>query len=184
MPSQPLPIDPIAEARRQWIERWSAGEHMAAATSLMRAQQLVLQAVEDVLRPHGLTFSSYEALMLLTFSRRGELPLGKMSERLMVHPASITNTVDRLEERGFVERRRDPADGRRVLAALTTAGRTVAERVTGPLNEIQFGLGALDEVAAGQINAVLRRVRQAGGDIAEDVEDPWLFVGDQTNLEE
>src|SRR6185295_12735928 len=101
------------------------GEHMAAATSLMRAQQLVLAAVEDELRPFGLTFASYEALMLLSFSRRGELPLGKMSERLMVHPASITNTVDRLEERGLVQRRRDTNDGRRVLAAITEAGRAI-----------------------------------------------------------
>lgn len=182
MPSAPLPIDPIAEARRQWIERWSVGEHMAAATSLMRAQQLVLQAVEDVLRPDGLTFSSYEALMLLTFSRRGSLPLGKMSERLMVHPASITNTVDRLEKRGLVERRRDPADGRRVLAAITDAGRRVASTVTQPLNDIQFGLGALGDVEAAQINAVLRRVREAGGDIAVDVPDPWQMLGHQTNV--
>lgn len=173
MPSQPLPLDPIAEARRTWIERWSVGEHMAAATSLMRVQQLVLQAVEDVLRPAGLTFSSYEALMLLTFSRRGELPLGKMSERLMVHPASITNTVDRLEQRGFVRRRRDPDDGRRVLAEITRAGRVVAARVTAPLNEMQFGLGAIDESDAERINAILRRVRQVGGDIAADVDDPW-----------
>lgn len=171
MPSQPLPIDPIAEARRQWIERWSAGEHMAAATSLMRAQQLVLQAVEDVLRPYGLTFSSYEALMLLTFSRRGELPLGKMSERLMVHPASITNTVDRLQERGLVQRRRDERDKRRILAALTPAGRRVAMEVTEPLNAIQFGLGMLDEDEAATINAVLRRVR--AGDMDDQVADPW-----------
>src|SRR6187401_2480189 len=107
MPDRPLPLDPIAEARRHWIERWSVGEHMAAATSLMRAHQLVLAAVEDELRPFGLTFASYEALMLLSFTRHGELPLGKMSERLMVHPASITNTVDRLEERGLVVRHRD-----------------------------------------------------------------------------
>ena len=114
MPSQPLPFDPIAEARRHWIERWAVGEHMAAATSLMRAQQLVLAAVEDELRPFGLTFASYEALMLLSFTRRGEMPLGKMSDRLMVHPASITNTVDRLEERGLVAapaRRRTTSGG-------------------------------------------------------------------------
>jgi DNA-binding MarR family transcriptional regulator len=168
-----LPLDPIAEARRHWSERWGAAEHMAAATSLMRAQQLVLAAVEDELRPFGLTFASYEALMLLSFSRRGALPLGKMSERLMVHPASITNTVDRLEERGLVERRRDTADGRRVLAAITDAGRAIAAEATEPLNKVQFGLGMLDEMAAAEINAVLRRVREGAGDIAEDVADPW-----------
>ena len=168
-----LPLDPIAEAQHRWIERWGAGEHMAAATSLMRAQQLVLAAVEDELRPFGLTFASYEALMLLSFSRRGQLPLGKMSERLMVHPASITNTVDRLEERGLVERRRDAADGRRVLAAITEAGRAIAAEATEPLNKVQFGLGMLDEESAVQINAVLRRVREGAGDFAKDVADPW-----------
>ena len=173
MPSQPLPLDPIAEARRHWLDRWGVAEHMAAATSLMRAQQLVLAAVEDVLRPYGLTFSSYEALMLLTFSRRGEMPLGKMSDRLMVHPASITNTVDRLEERGFVQRRRDEGDGRRVLAVLTPAGRAVAQDVTEPLNAIRFGLASIPEDDARRVNAILRQVRESGGDIAEGVDDPW-----------
>jgi DNA-binding MarR family transcriptional regulator len=176
MPDRPLPLDPIAEARRHWIERWSTGEHMAAATSLMRAHQLVLAAVEDELRPFGLTFASYEALMLLSFSRLGELPLGKMSERLMVHPASITNTVDRLEERGLVARRRDEADKRRILAAITPAGRQVAADATEPLNKVQFGLGMLSEAEAATINAVVRRVRHGVGDVAEDVVDPWSNV--------
>ncbi len=148
MPSQPLPFDPVAEARRHWIERWAAGEHMAAATSLMRAHQLVLAAVEDELRPFGLTFSSYEALMLLSFTRRGEMPLGKMSDRLMVHPASITNTVDRLEEKGFVERRRDEHDRRRILAAIT------ADRAPGRRRR---------DRAAEQDPVRARRARRAGG---------------------
>lgn len=172
MPRQPLPFDPVVEARRHWVERWSVGEHMAAATSLMRAQQLVLAAVEDELRPFGLTFSSYEALMLLSFSRRGEMPLGKMSDRLMVHPASITNTVDRLERGGLVRRRRDTADKRRILAAITPSGRQLAVEATEPLNKIQFGLSALDDADAVSINGVLRRVR--AGDMADDVADPWV----------
>ena len=171
MPSQPLPFDPVAEARRHWIDRWQVGEHMAAATSLMRAQQLVLAAVEDELRPFGLTFSSYEVLMLLSFSRHGEMPLGKMSDRLMVHPSSITNSVDRLEERGFVERCRDERDRRRILAAITPSGRAVAEEATAPLNKIQFGLAALDEPDAALVNRLLRPLR--AGDMAADVPDPW-----------
>ncbi|MET0460354.1 MAG: MarR family transcriptional regulator [Ilumatobacteraceae bacterium] len=176
MPDRPLPLDPIAEARRHWIERWAAGEHMAAATSLMRAHQLVLAAVEDELRPFGLTFASYEALMLLSFTRHGELPLGKMSERLMVHPASITNTVDRLEQRGLVARHRDEVDKRRILAAITPAGRQVAADATEPLNKVQFGLAMLSDDEAATINAVVRRVRLGVGDVADDVADPWSNV--------
>ena len=151
---------------------------MAAATSLMRAQQLVLAAVEDELRPFGLTFASYEALMLLSFTRRGELPLGKMSERLMVHPASITNTVDRLEERGLVERRRDEHDRRRILAAITPAGRPAGGRGHGAAEQDPVRARAMLAERRGSRRSTpsLRRVRQAAGDMAEESPDPWQNV--------
>ncbi len=101
-----LPFDPIEEAARQWGLRWEAVPEMRAVTSLMRVQQLVLAELDEILRPHGLTFARYEALVLLTFSRRGSLPLGKMGERLQVHATSVTSIVHRLEAAGFVRRRR------------------------------------------------------------------------------
>ena len=59
---------------------------MAVVTSIMRVQQVLLARVEAVLRPLGLTFARYEVLMLLRFSRKGCLPVGKIGERLQVHP--------------------------------------------------------------------------------------------------
>ena len=88
-----LPFDPIDEAARQWALRWSGVEQMHAVTSLMRVQQLVLGRLDELLKPHGLTFARYEALVLLTFSRAGALPLGKMGRRLQVHPTSVTSIV-------------------------------------------------------------------------------------------
>src|SRR5439155_8624047 len=41
-----LPFDPIDEARRHWEGRWGRGDAMAAATAVMRAQQIVLGAVD------------------------------------------------------------------------------------------------------------------------------------------
>lgn len=48
-----LDSDPIEEARRQWIAHgWgSAADGMAAVTSIVRAQQIVLQRIDTVLRP-------------------------------------------------------------------------------------------------------------------------------------
>ena len=48
-PARTLPFDPIAEARRHWDERWRSGATMAAATSIMRAQQIVLATVDEAL---------------------------------------------------------------------------------------------------------------------------------------
>ena len=103
-----LPFDPIDEAARQWAKRWSGVPAMHAVTSLMRVQQLVIGRLDAILKPHGLTFARYEALVLLTFSSRGSLPLGKMGERLQVHPTSVTSIVRKLESDGHVVRRAAP----------------------------------------------------------------------------
>ncbi|MFC4049593.1 MarR family transcriptional regulator [Actinomadura syzygii] len=158
--------DPIAEAHRQWSARWPEhADHMAAVTSVMRAQQLLLSRIEAVLKPYGLTFAAYEALRLLAFSRTGTLPMGKMGTRLMVHPASVTNVIGRLEQRGLVGRRSWPDDRRVVLAGITPAGRELAEEATLALNEAGFGIPDLPAERAADITAALRAVRVSAGDL-------------------
>jgi DNA-binding MarR family transcriptional regulator len=159
-----LPFDPIDEAARQWGLRWDAVEQMHAVTSLMRVQQIVLAQLDELLRPHGLTFARYEALVLLTFSRTGALPLGKMGERLQVHATSVTSLVDRLEAAGLVVRRRHPDDGRAVLAQITDAGRTLVEAATADLVAARFALSSLDADELRRLSELLRPVRRDAGD--------------------
>jgi DNA-binding MarR family transcriptional regulator len=159
-----LAFDPIDEAARQWALRWGAVDQMHAVTSLMRVQQLVLAELDELLRPHGLTFARYEALVLLTFSRNGSLPLGKMGERLQVHPTSVSSIVDRLEASGHVVRRRHPDDGRAVLAEITDAGRAVVEAATADLVDARFALRDLSEDSLHDLSELLRPVRAGAGD--------------------
>jgi DNA-binding MarR family transcriptional regulator len=162
--SDPLPFDPIDEAARQWALRWDGVPQMHAVTSLMRVQQLVLGRLDEILRPHGLSFARYEALVLLTFSRAGSLPLGKMGRRLQVHPTSVTSIVDRLERSGHVVRRPHPDDGRTVLAEITPDGRAVVEAATADLVAADFGLGAMAAEDLARLSEMLRPVRAAAGD--------------------
>ncbi|WP_395108760.1 MarR family transcriptional regulator [Actinomadura sp. SCN-SB] len=160
------PLDPIAEAHRQWSARWPEhADRMAAVTSVMRAQQLLLSVIEAALKPYGLTFAAYEALRLLAFARTGTLPMGKIGTRLMVHPASVTNVIGRLERRGLVERRPSPDDRRVVLATITPAGRELAEESTAALHEADFGLPGLGSEDAAAITAALHAVRVSAGDV-------------------
>jgi DNA-binding MarR family transcriptional regulator len=159
-----LPFDPIDEAARQWGERWSGVPAMHAVTSLMRVQQLVIGRLDAILKPHGLTFARYEALVLLVFSSRGSLPLGKMGERLQVHPTSVTSIVQRLDAAGLVMRRPHPEDGRAVLAEITPKGRAVVEAATKDLVESDFALGALAPDQLRAISELLAPVRHAAGD--------------------
>ena len=108
--SRTLPIDPIAEAKRQWIAHgWAdAAPGMSAVTSVIRAQQLMLARIDAILRPFGLSFARYEMLRLLAFTRAGRMPMASAIARLQVHPTSVTNTIDRLELVGLVVRKPNP----------------------------------------------------------------------------
>jgi DNA-binding MarR family transcriptional regulator len=163
-----LPFDPIARAARTWEREFGSASAMRVATSVMRVQQILLARYDAALKPYGITFARYEALVLLRFARTGALPLKIMGERLMVHPTSVTNIVDRLVSAGFVERLPNPADGRGVLARLTDEGRHVVERATRDLMAIDFGLDVLDDAARDLVYEQLRAVRLAAGDVAEE----------------
>lgn len=162
----PLKIDPIDEARRHWAERWDPeyARAMAAVTSIMRAQQILLARFNTLLAPHGITFPRYEALMLLSFTRAGELPLGKVGERLQVHRTSVTNIIDKLEADGLVRRVPHTEDRRATLAAITDRGREVAAAATETLHAELFGLRALSGDEQERLTEVLRVLRVDAGD--------------------
>ena len=164
--SRPLRIDPIAEARRHWSDRWDEdpSRAMAAVTSIMRAQQILLARLNDVLRPFGLTFPRYEALMLLSFTRAGALPLGKMGERLQVHRTSVTNIIDKLEKDGLVRRVPHAEDRRATLAEITEEGRRVASAATKAMHGALFGVGALGAEQQEALTEILGELRLAAGD--------------------
>jgi DNA-binding MarR family transcriptional regulator len=159
-----LPFDPIERAAEIWEERFGPSAAMAAVTSVMRAQQILLAELDGLLRPRGLTFARYEALVLLAFSRRGALPLRVIGERLMVHPTSVTNTINRLDKQGLVRCRPNPSDGRGKLAEITEAGREVMAAATADLMAAGFGMGGYDSAALGELFGLLRGLRVAAGD--------------------
>src|SRR3954468_5157339 len=159
-----LPFDPIEEAAKQWATQWGEMPRMRAVTSLMRVHQLLLTELDERLRPLGLTFARYEVLVLLTFSRRGALPLGKIGERLQVHATSVTPLVKRLEAAELIQRTPHPEDGRAVLASITPKGRMVMDRGTDVIVSARFGLGALTEADCDRLTGLLTRPRQAAGD--------------------
>ena len=164
-----LDFDPIDRAGELWERHWpgEADEvyaSMRAVTSIMRAHQILIAELDSMLRPFGITFSRYEALVLLSHSHEGALPLSKLGERLQVHATSVTNIVDRLEAAGLVKRVPNPRDGRGTLAVITEDGRDVARRATERFNAARFGLGALPLPDMHELFDTLRALRVQAGD--------------------
>jgi DNA-binding MarR family transcriptional regulator len=168
-----LRIDPIAEAKRQWLAHgWDdAADGMTAVISIIRAQQLVLARIDAVLRPLGLTFARFELVRLLAFARDGRMPLASAVARLQVHPTSVTGTVERLSRDGLVAREPHPTDGRAALLVLTPAGRERAEAATEALNAVfaDLGLEADDQV---ELVRIIARFRKASGDFDDPAPQP------------
>ncbi|MHB2000604.1 MAG: MarR family transcriptional regulator [Solirubrobacteraceae bacterium] len=171
MAGKPLSFDPIAEARRQWESHWGRqpAPAMAAVTSIMRCQQILLSGLNELLRPFELTFPRYEVLMLLYLSRRGSLPLGKIGERLQVHRTSVTGLVDRLEAQGLARRLAHDRDRRKTLAEITPDGRKTAERATAILNRERFAVPGANagDASLDELVKLLGELRLAAGDFEQ-----------------
>lgn len=165
----PLPVDPIAEAKRQWIAHgWDdAAPGMSAVTSIIRAQQLMLARIDAALKPFSLSFARYEMLRLLGFTREGRMPMASAIARLQVHPTSVTNTVDRLVRDGLVEREPHPGDGRAAMLVLTASGRELVESATDALNAEVFAEPGLADDDTAELVAIIARLRKNAGDFAD-----------------
>ena len=161
-----LHFDRIARAAQTWAERIGPATSMSAVTNIMRVQQILQATVDDRLKPHGLSFARYEALVLLSFSQRGSLPMRMMGERLQLHPTSITNIVDRLESDGLARRLPHPSDRRTTLVELTDAGRERLTAATDAVMTAEFGFVGLDNHELDQLSVLLTKVRRAAGDFA------------------
>jgi DNA-binding MarR family transcriptional regulator len=158
--------DPIREAHRQWVAHgWAdAADGMAMVTSVVRVQQLLLERIDAVLRPLGLTFARYEVLRLLSFSSAGAMPMTRMGSLLQVHPTSVTSAVDRLENQGYVSRSRRDSDRRVVLATITDAGRAVVDEATTGLNSSVFENPGLSSAELADLTRLLGVLRAGAGD--------------------
>jgi DNA-binding MarR family transcriptional regulator len=87
-----------------------------------------------------------------------------IGSRLQVHPTSVTNAVDRLEDAGLVTRSTHPEDRRAMLVALTAQGRELAERATKALNTEVFEQPDLGATDVRSLVDVLTRLRRDAGD--------------------
>ncbi|MFF8968386.1 MarR family winged helix-turn-helix transcriptional regulator [Streptomyces sp. NPDC014995] len=118
---------------------------------------------EEAAAGYALTGAQARLLSLLSLE---PLPMRKLANRLRCEPSNVTGIVDRLEARGLVERRPDPADRRVKLAAATEEGRRVAKGLRVSLRFAREPLAGLAEEERVVLRGLLRRMLgvQAGAD--------------------
>jgi DNA-binding MarR family transcriptional regulator len=103
---------------------------MEVVGRLSRASRLLERAVKEGLAAHGV--EPWEFDVLATLLRSGPphvLSAGALSSAAMVSSAALTNRIDRLVDRGLVDRVVDPDHRRRVLISLTDEGLALANEL-------------------------------------------------------
>jgi DNA-binding MarR family transcriptional regulator len=120
-----------------------------------------LRAFEDELfAGFDLTAQQYNLLRVLR-AAKAPTPTLALAERLVSRAPDITRMLDRLEERGLVERQRSAKDRRAVLVAITAAGKMLLDRIAGPLAAChKRQLGHMSSVEIRSLIALLRIVRR------------------------
>lgn len=120
--------------------------------------RLLRRAFDARVRQLGMTSRQARLLMILDVSE-GENQ-GYYAERLEVEPISLTRMVDRMEDGGLIERRRDPADRRAWRLFLTQRSREVLDEVRDSLagleDEMLNGLDAAQRAALAQMLETIR----------------------------
>ena len=112
----------------------------------------------------GLSMGHLHAMSLL--ERHGEMPMSGLADSLDVSLSNTTGLVDRMEERGLVERHRVPDDRRIVMVRMTDKGReTLAEADVLKEELLRSILGALDAPRLERVSAALDDIRAALEDV-------------------
>ncbi|WP_335932221.1 MarR family winged helix-turn-helix transcriptional regulator [Streptomyces sp. PTD5-9] len=116
---------------------------------------------DEAAAAHSLTGAQARVLGLLALE---PMPMRRIAQKLKCEPSNVTGIVDRLESRGLVERRPDPADRRVKLAAPTEKGVRTAERLRAALTFAREPLAELSDADRRTLRDLLRRMLAEPGD--------------------
>jgi DNA-binding MarR family transcriptional regulator len=137
--------------------------------NLLRTAGWLERAVEDALRPAGLTQPQYNVLRILHGAGKDGLPCGEVGARMITRDPDMTRLLDRMEKRGLIQRNRSEKDRRVVRAYLAPEGAAALKALEKPVREaIRRALEPLGEEKLATLTGLLEEVRiqmEAGASI-------------------
>ncbi len=107
-----------------------------AFVTLQRTADALMQGVAAALKPVGLSPTQYNVLRILRGAGPGGLACREIGERMITRDPDITRLLDRLEDRGLVNRNRDRADRRVITTRITEKGLRILKDLEGPIEQL------------------------------------------------
>lgn len=124
---------------------------------LTRANQSIKKRVEEDIKRHGLNTTEFAVLELLY--NKGEQPIQKIGDKVLIASSSITYVVDKLEQKKLLKRKPCPTDRRVTFAVLTESGGELMDRVFPKHREAIDGIcSSLEQGEKEQLITLLKKV--------------------------
>jgi len=125
--------------------------------NLRRVFQVLVEQAKNAEEKTGLTSSQLWAMKEIAAA--GSLKGAELARRMFIHPATVVNLVDRLEERGLVVRVRSKTDRRVVDIELTDDGANLVRNSPEIVQDILVkGLGKLPDKNVSQVSEGLKQL--------------------------
>ena len=102
-------------------------QRRSLAIGLLRAREAVMSHFRPILAAHDVTEQQWRVIRVL--HEAGTLDASEVADKAFILAPSLTRMIKSLEQRGFITKHKDKADGRRVLLRIAPAGRAIIEEV-------------------------------------------------------
>jgi DNA-binding MarR family transcriptional regulator len=126
--------------------------YLPTLRELVRCNQAFERYSAAHVRQLGLTAAQFD--VIATLGNTEGMTCGELGEQTLITKGTLTGVLDRLSERGLVERCEDASDARRTRIALTSAGETVFAKCF-PVH-LAYLQRAFDRVAPAELAAMTR----------------------------
>jgi len=159
-PRQAAPADPVEPSS---LTSSPSVPQESYELRVLQALRRIIQAIDihsrKLAQQHDIT--GPQLVCLHELHNAGPRTVSGLAKSIYLSPSTMVGIVDRLEEKGLVARMRDLQDRRKVVVALTDAGRIMLERAPSPMQDrLAESLGRLAELEQVSITLSLEKIVQ------------------------
>lgn len=147
-----------AELKQRMPFRSSAQE---LSVGILRTADVLRGILTDRVRAGGITLQQYNVLRILRGAGGAGLPTLEIADRMIERAPGVTRLLDRLEKKGFAERRRCSPDRRQILCFITEGGLRLLEKLDAPVTSAEEAFAqALGKTTVRRVNRALETLRR------------------------
>jgi DNA-binding MarR family transcriptional regulator len=121
------------------------------------------EKLSSMLRPHGLSPQQFNVLRILKGQGGKPISVNAIQDRMLHKVSNVTRVVDKLKEKGLLERRECPSNRRQLEISITDAGLELLDRIEDERKALEKEtMKQLSESEKDQLSDLLDKLRNGG----------------------